>query len=139
MLFRLTGSTFPIDRRETQTMPLQTAFPFTLPRGYQDREGRLHREGVMRLATAMDEIEAWRHPRVVENEAYLPVALLSRVITQLGDLPAILPGIIEGLFASDLAFLEDLYQRINSPEPVIVETTCPSCSTRLQIEVAPLG
>jgi hypothetical protein len=120
-------------------MTLQTTFDFTLPRGYLDSSGHIHRIGTMRLAIALDEIESCRHPRVQDNEAYLPVALLSRVIIHLGELPAITPAVIEGLYASDLAFLEDLYLRINSPDPIIIETICPGCSTALQVQVAPLG
>jgi hypothetical protein len=84
-------------------MSLQTVFPFTLPRGYVDASGQAHQPGRMRLATARDEIEAYNDPRVLANEAYLPVVLLSRVIVQLGSLTAITPQVIEDLFASDLA------------------------------------
>lgn len=118
---------------------MQTIYDFTLPRGYLDAAGQAHRSGSMRLATALDEIEANHHPRVQENEAYLPVALLSRVIIRLGDLPAITPAVIEGLFASDMAYLEDLYLRINSPEPILIETVCPGCSTTFQVQVALLS
>jgi len=65
-------------------MSLRTEFPFTLPKGYVDGDGTLHRHGVMRLATARDEIAPLRDSRVQENEAYLTVILLSRVITELG-------------------------------------------------------
>ena len=92
---------------------LQTEFPFTLPRGYVDKEGNLHREGVMRLATAYDEIAPMKDPRVQANPGYLVIILLSRVITKMGDLEYINPKAIEGLFAGDLAYLQDLYQRIN--------------------------
>src|SRR5271157_5608256 len=93
--------------------PLRTEFSFVLPRGYVDESGAVHREGSMRLATARDEIQPIRDPRVRENEAYLTVILLSRVITRLGTLTQINPGIVEGMFASDLAFLQDLYRRVN--------------------------
>lgn len=116
-------------------MSLQTTFEFQLPRGYLDAAGQLHRDGTMRLATALDEIDIYNHPRVQENEAYLPVALLSRVVVRLGELSAVTPAVIEGLFASDLAYLEDLYERVNSPEPVIFEAICPSCSAPLQVQV----
>jgi hypothetical protein len=92
----------------------------------------------MRLATALDEIESLQHPNVQNNEAYLPVVLLSRVITRLGDLPELNLQVIENLFASDLAYLEDLYMRINSPEQVIVSAVCPHCSSQFQLQVAPL-
>src|SRR5713226_5051087 len=88
---------------------VRTEFAFTLPVGYLDDSGALHREGRMRLATARDEILPLRDPRVQDNEAYLTVILLSRVITSLGTLSAINPGVVEGMFAADLAFLQDLY------------------------------
>ena len=93
---------------------LRTEFAFTLPRGFVDEEGAVHRDGVMRLATARDEILPQRDPRVRENEAYLTVILLSRVITRLGSVMQVTPATVEGLFASDLAFLQDLYRRVNS-------------------------
>jgi hypothetical protein len=91
----------------------QTEFEFTLPCGYLDEDGTLHRDGVMRRATAADEILPLKDPRVQKNEAYLIVILLSRVITRLGDVAAINPKVIEGLFATDLAFLQNLYNKIN--------------------------
>jgi hypothetical protein len=91
----------------------QTEFEFTLPCGFLDQDGTLHREGVMRRATAADEILPLKDPRVQSNEAYVIVILLSRVLTRLGSLPAINPKVIEGLFATDLAFLQDLYNRVN--------------------------
>ena len=117
---------------------MQTTFEFVMPRGYLDPGGLVHRDGVMRLATALDEIEAGRHPRVLENEAYLPVALLARVITRLGTLPAISTQVVENFFASDLAYLEDLYMRLNSAESVVLGATCPLCAGQIEIEVAPL-
>src|SRR5919205_1435009 len=94
---------------------LQTQFNFTLPRGYVDEGGTLHREGTMRLATAADEIVPLRDPRVSANQAYLVIILLSRVITRLGTLPegSINPGLVERLFSADLAYLQDFYRRIN--------------------------
>jgi len=94
----------------------QTEFEFTLPCGYLDEEGTLHRDGVMRRATAADEILPLKDPRVQKNEAYLVVILLSRVVTRLGGVPAINPKVIESLFATDLAFLQQLYNRINRLE-----------------------
>jgi hypothetical protein len=101
-------------------MTLQTEFDFTLPRGYVDRDGNLHRSGVMRLATARDEIEPMRDPRVMDNEAYLTVILLSRVITQLGDVSQVTPKTVEGLFAADLAYLQDLYEAVNFGGPDLI-------------------
>jgi hypothetical protein len=117
---------------------LHSEFTFTLPRGYEDTAGLVHREGSLRLATALDEIEAIQDPHVQANEAYLPVALLSRVVIRLGSLPAITPAIIEQLFAADLAYLEDLYLRLNSYEKVTIGTACPHCGITFQVQVAPL-
>ena len=119
-------------------MSLQTVYPFVLPRGYVDASGTVHQPGRMRLATARDEIEAYNDPRVRANEAYLPVLLLSRVVVQLGSLAVITPQVIEDLFASDLAYLEDLYQRLNSPSRVLLGVACPQCGTPFQVQVAPL-
>jgi hypothetical protein len=120
-------------------MSIQTEFEFTLPRGYIDASGQVHRHGRMRLAIAADEIEAVEHPGVQEKESYLPVMLLGRVITQLGALEEITPRIIAGLFASDLAYLQDLYLRLNNIEPVMVNAVCPHCQQQFQLQVAPLG
>jgi hypothetical protein len=115
---------------------LQTEFPFILPRGYVDSAGVVHRDGVMRLATAKDEIVPQRDPRVRENESYLTVLLLSRVVTKLGSLTQVHTGVIEGLFASDLAFLQDLYRRINHEGHTAAAVTCPSCSHNFTVDVA---
>lgn len=92
---------------------LQTEFSFTLPRGYIDASGTLHREGRMRLATAMDEIAPMRDPRVRANQAYLVIILLARVITKLGTVEVIDTGVVENLFSADLAYLQDFYRKIN--------------------------
>ena len=115
---------------------LRTEFGFTLPRGYVDDGGTVHREGVMRLATARDEIQPQRDPRVRENEAYLTVILLSRVITRLGSVSQVTPATIEGLFASDLAFLQDLYRRINQEGHTQASVTCPACNHAFTVDVA---
>lgn len=98
-------------------MTFQTEVQFSLPKGYLDADGVLHKEGVMRLATAADEILPLKDPRVQQNAAYLTVIVLSRVMTRLGSLPDVNTKIIEGLFASDLAYLQDLYERLNGIEP----------------------
>ena len=118
---------------------MQIEFDFTLPRGYVDAAGQVHREGRMRLAMALDEVEPLQDPRVRANEAYLPVLLLARVVTRLGNLPAVTPRVIEGLFASDLSYLEALYEQINTAEHLRVGVSCPHCSNQFQVEVAPLG
>ncbi len=102
---------------------LQTEFEFTLPRGYIDGAGTLHKKGKMRLATAMDEIAPLRDPRVRANEAYLVIILLARVITQLGAVEIIDTGVIENLFSSDLSFLQDFYRRINDVDSEETQTT----------------
>jgi len=109
---------------------LQTEFEFTLPRGYIDRTGNLHRTGVMRLATALDEVEPLQDTRARANEAYLSILLLSRVLIRLGDLSPVTPAIIEGLFASDFSYLQELYVRLNDAGSHVVETQCPACGTR---------
>ena len=115
---------------------LRTEFDFVLPRGYVDDDGNVHREGRMRLATARDEILPQRDPRVRENEAYLTVILLSRVVTRLGSITQVTPATIEGLFASDLAFLQDMYRRVNSEGTTHVAVTCPSCKHEFAVDVA---
>jgi hypothetical protein len=120
-------------------MALQTDFSFQLPRGYLDSTGQLHQSGQMRLATALDEIESLADPRVQANEAYLPVVLLSRVVTCLGAISPVSPQVIAGLFASDLVYLEELYLSLNTPTPLIVDAICPHCSRHFQFQTAPLG
>lgn len=95
---------------------LKTEYDFTLPRGYVDKEGTLHKNGRMRLATALDEIAPLRDPRVRANQAYLVIILLARVVTKLGTLESIDPSIVEGFFSADLAFLQDFYRKINEVE-----------------------
>ena len=112
---------------------------FTLPHGFEDDQGQVHRQGAMRLATALDEIEPLQDPRVQNNEAYLIILLLARVVTRLGGLTVVTPQIIEQLFASDLAYLQDVYLRMNAPEELTVGTVCPNCGTQFQLRVAPLG
>ena len=118
---------------------LQTEFDFILPKGYVDEDGNVHREGVMRLATAMDEITPLRDPRVRANEAYLTVILLSRVITRLGSLRQVTPRVIEGLFSGDLAFLQNMYRQINDDGTTEIEVTCPECQHRFAWEATPVG
>jgi hypothetical protein len=118
---------------------LQTEFTFTLPLGFVDAEGTLHKEGVMRLATAFDEIAPLKDPRVHNNPAYLLIILLSRVVTRLGTLEQINPKVIEGLFAADLAYLQDLYRRVNEYGHSLVRTQCPHCEEQFDVELNRLG
>jgi hypothetical protein len=118
-----------------QREQLRTQFEFDLPRGYLDDSGVLHRRGVMRLATAKDELIPLRDLRVQENPAYLSVVLLGRVITQLGTLPMVHDGIVENMFASDLAFLQDFYRQINSEGHTRAAVTCPHCEQPFEVEL----
>jgi hypothetical protein len=120
-------------------MALQTEFDFTLPQGYVDREGNLHREGTMRLATAMDEIAPLRDPRVREYQAYLVILLLSRVVSRLVSLPQVSPFEIENMFSGDLAFLQRLYRQVNEQGSTLVPVTCPECSTPIDVDISRLG
>ncbi|MER7519955.1 hypothetical protein [Streptomyces sp. NPDC126499] len=115
---------------------LRTEFPFTLPRGYVDEHGTVHRDGVMRLATARDELVPLRDDRVRENPAYLSVVLISRVVTRIGTVDDIHPGVIEDLFASDLAFLQDFYRRVNAEGHTRAAVTCPSCQEEFAVDLA---
>jgi len=119
-------------------MHLKTEFEFTLPRGYVDKDGNLHKDGVMRLANAKDEIVPLNDLRVQRNRAYLIIVLLSRVISRLGDLKEVNTGVIENLFASDLRFLEEMYNRVNEDEAT-VRVTCPECGTKFEKEFGRLG
>lgn len=119
---------------------LKTEFEFRLPKGYVDAEGDLHTDGVMRLATAADELLPIKDPRVRQNEAYLSVILLSRVVTRLGSLDMITPKIVEGLFAADFAYLQDLYQRINAAGHDHLSVVCPKCDHPFEVAgAAPMG
>ena len=115
---------------------LQTEFAFELPRGYVDRAGVVHRNGAMRLATARDELVPLHDDRVRENAAYLTVVLLARVISRVGTLTDIHPTLVENFFASDLAFLQDLYRRINQEGHTRAAVTCPACKHEFSVDVA---
>ncbi len=119
-------------------MEFKTEYEFILPRGYVDADGTVHREGVMRLANARDEIVPLNDLRVQRNRAYLIIVLLSRVVTKLGTMPEVNTGMIENLFAGDLRFLEEMYNRINEDEAT-VQITCPECGARFQKEFGRLG
>ncbi|SDD77166.1 hypothetical protein [Streptomyces prasinopilosus] len=114
---------------------LRTEFPFELPRGYVDDSGTVHRHGVMRLATARDELIPLRDVRVQENPAYLSVVLLGRVITRLGTLPMVHDGVVENMFASDLAFLQDFYRQVNAEGHTRAGVTCPHCEQPFEVEL----
>ena len=118
---------------------LQTEHEFNLPMGFVDPDGNLHQEGTMRLATAADEILPMRDPRVKSNPAYLSVILLSRVVTRLGALERITPKTIEGLFAKDLAYLQEFYNRVNDLSNGHQTLTCPHCHQEVAAPAAAAG
>jgi hypothetical protein len=119
-------------------MAFRTEFPFVLPRGYVDpKSGQLHRTGVMRLATAKDEIAPLQDYRVQGNRAYLVILLLSRVITKLGDLTTrdINEELIENLFSADLAYLQEFYRKVNEEGAAKLHVACPSCKNEYDIDM----
>jgi hypothetical protein len=120
-------------------MSRQTEFEFTLPVGYVDETGAVHQQGVMRMATAMDEISPLRDLRVRSNQAYLAVVLLSRVITKLGTLSQITTTVIENLYVADLAYLQALYRRINEEGKTSLPVTCPECRAKFEVDLTELG
>ncbi len=115
-------------------MSFATQFEFTLPRGFVDKDGVVHKKGIMRLATAKDEILPLQDYRVQNNRAYLVIILLSRVIEQLGSLKSINPSVIESLFSADLAYLQDFYRRINEEGSSMVKAKCPECGHAFEID-----
>ena len=119
-------------------MELKTEYEFVLPVGYVDKDGTVHREGVMRLANAKDEITPLNDIRVQRNRAYLIIVLLSRVIKRVGAINEVNTAIIEALFAADLRFLEEMYNRINEDEATI-KLTCPECGHTFEKEFGRLG
>jgi hypothetical protein len=116
-------------------MTLQTEFEFTLPRGYVDGDGNLHKQGTMRLATAMDEIGPLRDLRVKANQAYLAVPLLARVITRLGNLSDVTTGVIENLFSGDFAYLQNFYTQINENGTAKLSASCPECNHEFEVDM----
>jgi len=116
-------------------MTLQTEYVFTLPRGYSDGNGNIHKQGTMRLATAIDEIAPLRDLRVKSNQAYLAVILLAQVITKLGSLTEVNTGIIENLFSADFAYLQDFYRRINEDGTSKIPAACPECNHKFEVDL----
>jgi hypothetical protein len=121
-------------------MAFKTQFPFRLPRGFVDEGGVVHRDGVMRLATARDEILPLQDYRVQSNRAYLVIVLLSRVVTKLGEHQHISVDMIENLFSTDLAYLQEFYRKINeeggTPKHHI---TCPKCAHEMDVDMVTGG
>jgi hypothetical protein len=124
------------DTADEPVRELRTEFPFILPRGYVDSSGEIHRHGVMRLATARDELVSQRDDRVREDPRYLTVVLIGRVVSRIGGIEDVHAGVIENLFASDLAFLQDLYRRVNQDGHTHARVCCPSCSTEFAVDFA---
>lgn len=120
-------------------MSLTTEFAFVLPMGYRDGDGNVHREGVMRLATAFDEIAPMKDPRVQANPGYLVIILLSRVVVKLGDVTHINPKVMENLYAADMAYLQEFYRRINESGHNRLPVMCPHCEKQFEVEVTGLG
>ena len=120
-------------------MVLQTEYEFTLPKGFVDNDGNLHQKGIMRLASAADEILPMKDPRVQTNPSYLTVILLSRVVAKLGELQDVNPGIIEKLFVADLTFLQEFYRRINGNGNLMMDVKCPKCGETFQQEMSTPG
>jgi hypothetical protein len=114
---------------------MKTEYAFTLPKGYVDAGGQVHREGTMRLATARDEIEPLRDVEVRQNEAYLTVLLLARVVTRLGEVTDVTPEVVEGLYAADFDHLQRLYERINTDGEAVGSVTCPNCSQAFEVDL----
>jgi hypothetical protein len=114
---------------------MRTEIKFTLPRGYTDSDGEVHRDGAMRLATARDEIEPLREVDVRQNPAYLTVLLLARTVTNIGPISDVTPTLIEGLYAADFDHLQRLYERINSAGDSVGVVNCPECAHRFEVDL----
>ena len=112
---------------------METIYEFSLPKGYIDASGEVHKRGKMRLATAGDEISATRDPRVLSNPSYLTIVILSKVVTSLEGLDAVTATTIEQLFTADLSYLQDMYQRINDIEPPTLKAVCPDCGKSFEV------
>jgi hypothetical protein len=117
----------------------QTEYEFNLPMGLLDASGTLHRDGVMRLATAADEILPLKDPRVQANEAYLVLILLSRVVTRLGSMSQVNPKVMEGLYSADLSYLQEFYNRINRNGNARSDAICPKCAHEFEVEMSAPG
>lgn len=114
---------------------MKTEYEFELPRGYRDNSGEIHKKGRMRLATAGDELVAARDPRVLNNPSYLTVVLLSRVITEMEGLETVSVHVMKELYTADLAFLQDMYQKINDLELPVMKVVCPSCGQEHEVQI----
>jgi len=118
---------------------IHTEFDFTLPKGLLDAEGNLHRQGLMRLATAKDEIIVQKNRAAQENTVYAAIVMLSQVITRLGNLTDITPNLLENLFSRDLAYLREFYNQINQQGDAYIPVQCPQCNSSFQVELSLAG
>ena len=114
---------------------MRTEIEFTLPRGFVDASGVVHRDGRMRLATARDEIEPLRDVQVRQNQAYLSVLLLTRTITRIGEVTEITPELVENLYAADFDHLQRLYERVNSDGDSVGVVKCPACAHEFEVDL----
>jgi len=115
---------------------MQTHVPFTLPLGVLDEHGETHRDGIMRLATARDEIQPLGDAAVRRNEAYLTVLLLARTVEQIGPIEDVTPDVIEGLYAADFDHLQRLYERLNTASELVGSVACPDCKRDFEVDLA---
>ncbi|HEX2086783.1 MAG TPA: hypothetical protein VHF89_13980 [Solirubrobacteraceae bacterium] len=115
---------------------MRTEHEFTLPRGFVDADGAVHRDGVMRLATARDEIEPLRDPEVRRNEAYLTVLLLARTVVRLGPVEDVTPEVVSGLFAADFDHLQRMYERLNTAGEALAAVSCPACHDEFEVDLS---
>jgi len=128
-----------VGAKESAAGVFKTEFEFTLPKGYVDANGNLHKKGIMRLANAKDEIAPLADYRVQQNRAYLVIIILSRVITKLGNLSDINPGVIENMYSADLSYLQDFYRQINEEGTTAIPSVCPSCGHQFDVDMGSLG
>lgn len=123
----------------SQKAGLLTEFSFTLPRGLMDKNGELHRKGIMRLANARDELTVFNHPQVRENPTYAVLVYLSQVIVRLGKLSTVTPEMLENLYVLDLAYLREFYNQINKHRTAKIPVICPHCQKDFAVELNLMG
>jgi hypothetical protein len=117
---------------------VRTEVPFTLPVGLLDGRGVVHRDGLMRLATARDELEPLRDAVVRGHAAYLSVLLLARTVTRIGTITEVTPELLESMYAADFDHLQRVYERINAAGDAVGVVDCPHCGRDFEIDLAAL-
>jgi hypothetical protein len=137
--FKQIFTIFKSNNKGNKKQKIVTEFSFVLPRGFVDKEGKIHREGVMRLATARDEIKVFNDQKVVENPSYAVLVYLSQVIISLGELTLITPQMLEDLYLLDLAYLRLFYNQINQNKKANIPVMCPYCQKDFDVELNLLG